>query len=194
MSSRDKILAKIAQNQPEFSALPDLKGLGNVYESPAQQFKTILEGIGGKVIEFSDWSEIKAFVHEHFDSNARITSTLPELADIAELDWVNNDPHTLENVDFTIIRGHLGVAENSAIWITESLLKQRVSAFIPQYLAIVLEANSLVSSMHEAYAQIGMEEYGFATFLAGPSKTADIEQSLVLGAHGARGLTVFLKV
>ncbi|NBB28964.1 LUD domain-containing protein [Cellulophaga sp. BC115SP] len=194
MSSRDKILAKIAQNQPEFSALPDLKGLGNVYESPAQQFKTILEGIGGKVIEFSDWSEIKAFVHEHFDSNARITSTLPELADIAELDWVDNDPHTLENVDFTIIRGHLGVAENSAIWITESLLKQRVSAFIPQYLAIVLEANSLVSSMHEAYTQIGMEEYGFATFLAGPSKTADIEQSLVLGAHGARGLTVFLKV
>jgi hypothetical protein len=70
MSSRDKILAKIAQNQPEFSALPDLKGLGNVYESPVQQFKTILEGIGGKVIEFSDWSEIKSFVHEHFDSNA----------------------------------------------------------------------------------------------------------------------------
>ncbi len=194
MSSRDRILAKIAQNQPEFSALPGLEGLGNVYESPAQQFKTILEGIGGKVIEFSDWSEIKSFVHEHFDSNARITSTLPELADIAELDWVDNDPHTLENVDFTIIRGHLGVAENSAIWITESLLKQRVSAFIPQYLAIVLEANSIVSSMHEAYAQIGMEEYGFATFLAGPSKTADIEQSLVLGAHGARGLTVFLKV
>jgi L-lactate dehydrogenase complex protein LldG len=92
------------------------------------------------------------------------------LADIAELDWVDNDPHTLENVDFTIIRGHLGVAENSAIWITESLLKQRVSAFIPQYLAIVLEANSLVSSMHEAYAQIGMEEYGFATFLAGLPK------------------------
>ena len=34
--------------------------------------------------------------------------------------------------------------------------------------------------------------YGFATFIAGPSKTADIEQSLVLGAHGPRSLTVFL--
>jgi L-lactate dehydrogenase complex protein LldG len=33
---------------------------------------------------------------------------------------------------------------------------------------------------------------GFATFIAGPSKTADIEQSLVLGAHGPRSLTVFL--
>jgi L-lactate dehydrogenase complex protein LldG len=34
--------------------------------------------------------------------------------------------------------------------------------------------------------------YGFATFIAGPSKTADIEQSLVLGAHGPMSLTVFL--
>jgi L-lactate utilization protein LutC len=35
-------------------------------------------------------------------------------------------------------------------------------------------------------------DYGFATFIAGPSKTADIEQSLVLGAHGPRSMTVFL--
>ena len=46
--------------------------------------------------------------------------------------------------------------------------------------------------MHEAYQKIGNSEYGFGSFIAGPSKTADIEQSLVLGAHGARGLTVFL--
>jgi L-lactate dehydrogenase complex protein LldG len=46
--------------------------------------------------------------------------------------------------------------------------------------------------MHQAYDCIGNQEYGFGIFMAGPSKTADIEQSLVLGAHGARGLTVFL--
>ncbi len=34
--------------------------------------------------------------------------------------------------------------------------------------------------------------FGFATFIAGPSKTADIEQSLVLGAHGPISLIVFL--
>ena len=76
----------------ETVTIPDLKGLGNVYESPVQQFKTILEGIGGKVIEFSDWSEIKSFVKEHFEANARIISTLPELAEIAELNWAENDP------------------------------------------------------------------------------------------------------
>lgn len=50
--------------------------------------------------------------------------------------------------------------------------------------------------MHAAYDRIAALEaaaaYGFSTFIAGPSKTADIEQSLVLGAHGPISLTVFL--
>jgi L-lactate dehydrogenase complex protein LldG len=45
--------------------------------------------------------------------------------------------------------------------------------------------------MHEAYDKIGNVDYGFGVFIAGPSKTADIEQSLVLGAHGPKSMTVF---
>ena len=83
-------------------------------------------------------------------------------------------------------------AENSALWVTDVVLGQRVSTFIPQYLAIVVDKKDIVATMHQAYDRIGNQEYGFGTFIAGPSKTADIEQSLVLGAHGARGLTVFI--
>lgn len=46
--------------------------------------------------------------------------------------------------------------------------------------------------MHQAYDCIGNQEYGFGTFISGPSKTADIEESLVIGTHGARGLMVFI--
>lgn len=45
--------------------------------------------------------------------------------------------------------------------------------------------------MHEAYKRLDISQIGFGVFLAGPSKTADIEQSLVIGAHGARSLVVF---
>ena len=46
--------------------------------------------------------------------------------------------------------------------------------------------------MQHAYERIGSSNPNFGTFIAGPSKTADIEQSLVLGAHGPKTLTVFL--
>ncbi len=194
MRSRDKILKAIAQNQPSLVALPSLEGLGNPTEDIVSQFKTILTGIGGQVIEIEQITDIAAFVQKHFAPTARIISTLPELSAIAETNWQNEDPHTLENVDFAVIKGHFGVAENSAIWLTEELLGQRVSPFIAQYLGIVINKKDILPAMQDAYQRIGQAEYGFGTFLAGPSKTADIEQSLVLGAHGARGLTVFLVV
>ena len=60
----------------------------------------------------------------------------------------------------------------------------------------VLKANGLqkiVNNMHEAYARIEMDpKYNFGTFISGPSKTADIEQALVMGAQAARGVTVIL--
>ena len=102
------------------------------------------------------------------------------------------DPHTLADVDLAILPAQLGVAENSALWVTEAQLPLRVLPFICQHLALVVSQQNIVPLMHQAYEVIGTQEYGFGTFIAGPSKTADIEQSLVLGAHGARTLSVFI--
>jgi L-lactate dehydrogenase complex protein LldG len=63
--------------------------------------------------------------------------------------------------------------------------------FICQHLVICIRATDLVPNMHEAYDRI-REMEGYGLFLAGPSKTADIEQSLVIGAHGARSLVVYV--
>jgi L-lactate dehydrogenase complex protein LldG len=57
---------------------------------------------------------------------------------------------------------------------------------------MLLDTQNILADMHEAYEKLELMDYDFGTFIAGPSKTADIEQSLVIGAHGARSMTIFL--
>ncbi len=193
MSSRANILEKVKQNQPsEVSELPNLTFLGFDTFDILEKFKLVLKSIGGDFVEVANYDAIIEFVKNNYDITKRMITTVPELTEIATTDWFNYDPHTLENVELTLVKAHFGVAENSALWVTDDILGQRVAIFIPQYLAIIVNKKDIVATMHQAYERIGNQEYGFGTFIAGPSKTADIEQSLVLGAHGARGLMVFL--
>lgn len=193
MSSRDSILEKIKQNQPStYRELPNLTFLGLDAFDVLETYKTVLKSIGGDFAEVPNYEAIIAFVKKNYDLKKRMITTVPELAEIAKTDWFNDDPHTLENVELTLIKAHFGVAENAALWVTDVVLGHRVATFIPQYLAIILDKKDIVATMHQAYDRIGNQEYGFGTFIAGPSKTADIEQSLVIGAHGARGLMVFI--
>jgi L-lactate dehydrogenase complex protein LldG len=193
MSSKANILEKIKQNQPlSVSALPDLSFLGLENYENLDKYKTMLQSIGGDYVEVADYDAVIDFIKKNYNTEKRIITTLPELSQIAATDWTNDDPHSLKDVELTIVKAHFGVAENGSLWVTDDLLGQRIAVFIPQYLAIVVKKDNMVTTMHQAYDRIGNQEYNFGTFIAGPSKTADIEQSLVLGAHGARGLIVFL--
>ena len=72
-------------------------------------------------------------------------------------------------------------------------MKEKAVCFISEYLVIVLSKNSIVNNMHEAYDRITMPSTGLGTFISGPSKTADVEQALVMGAQAARGVTVVIR-
>jgi L-lactate dehydrogenase complex protein LldG len=108
--------------------------------------------------------------------------------DLAQID----DPHATEDIDFAILPGQFAVAENGAVWITDDNVNHRAIYFIAQHLALVVSANDIVPNMHEAYRRLSFDRSRFGAFISGPSKTADIEQSLVIGAHGPRSMTVFV--
>lgn len=191
MSSRDKILSAIKNNQPSLRELPELPaGIPSAGEELVPKLIAVLEAIGGKVYTVSHVERIRQILHEEHPDAQRIISGCPGVSGLGE--GVGEDPHTLENVDLAILPASFCVAENGACWITEEQMIMRVLPFICQHLALVIDKKEVVANMHEAYARIGDSSYGFGTFIAGPSKTADIEQSLVLGAHGPRTMTLFL--
>jgi L-lactate dehydrogenase complex protein LldG len=187
MSSRDKILAAVKQNQPDATPLPAMQGLSGNMPGTLDAYRKVLEALGGSLFEIKDESEIPALLATHYPHLQRvITATDMQRA------WANEDPHLLEDVDMAVVPGQWGVAENGAVWLTEGEIHARVLPFICQHLAIVLHCERILPTMHEAYEKIGAPQTGFGVFIAGPSKTADIEQSLVLGAHGAKSLVVFI--
>ncbi|MFY0255849.1 lactate utilization protein C [Chitinophaga sp. 30R24] len=188
MSSRDKILAAVKQHQPGAAVLPSLQGLSGNMPGTLEAYRKVLELLGGQLFEIKDEGEIPALLAQHYPDLQRIIR-VPDLSGGA---WANEAPHLLEDVDMAIVEGQWGVAENGAIWLTEEELQVRVLPFISQHLAIILRKERILATMHEAYEKIGAPQTGFGVFIAGPSKTADIEQSLVLGAHGAKSLSVFI--
>lgn len=135
---------------------------------------------------------IASIVRRTYPEARRIASNLPEAASCATFNPDElEDPRDLAGTDVAIVRGAFGVVENGSVWIPQAF-RHKAMLFIPEALVILLDRKQIVCNMHEAYAREDFDTYDFGSFIAGPSKTADIEQALVIGAHGARDVTVIL--
>jgi L-lactate dehydrogenase complex protein LldG len=190
VAARDEILARLRAAAPTLTELPDVSRLAAVkYPDLRERFaKSVIE-VGGRCVLVQGSLSDELVKIPEFTGARRIASLVAGVEGNVDLTAVK-DPHELNDVDFCIIPAELGVAENGACWITDHGRANRAVCFLTQHLGIVV--HDLVHNMHEAYERIQMPGRGFAMFLSGPSKTADIEQALVVGAHGARSCTVFV--
>lgn len=190
MKSRAQILEAIAANKPAGIPLPILDF--SQIDQPAdllEKFTANLKGVGGQVMLVNGDIELQQLLRNDKSSGKFIIN---QVVAGGEVDIVPADPAILESVFRAYIKGDFGVAENGAIWVMESAMGNRVLPFICEQLVLVLYKNEILANMHEAYAGIQINREGFGVFIAGPSKTADIEQSLVIGAHGPKALSVLI--
>jgi len=203
MNSKQKILSSIQQHLVPAVDLPELNQDWIEYDNPREQFLESLALVGGEGFIVPDLNAVNEKLQDvpAFQSASQVSSFTDSIAikedQLIDLNQVD-DPHQLADLDFAIVRGEFGVAENGAIWVTDAGVKHKAAYFIAQHVVVLLSANDIVPHMHEAYPRTGLgsdafrESPHFGVFISGPSKTADIEQSLVIGAHGARSLRVFL--
>lgn len=194
MNSKQTILEAIKKSLSPEVPLPNLQGLGVLYEDPEKQFAETLKSVGGDFIRVKNINELNLElrnlkVYQNADKIVSLISGVGKPnVDLESIE----DPRSLEDVEVAIVKGEFAVAENGAIWVTDQGIRHRALYFITQHLILVVDACQLVHNMHQAYERLTFAGVGYGVFISGPSKTADIEQALVIGAHGPRSTTVFL--
>lgn len=191
--SRENILSKIKKNKPALAELPvilhkNFKGEENLKEL----FIENIEAAGGKVIIAEDKNDAALHSKNLFGEPDNIIS-LSEGINISTINPAEiSSAKELDKLELVILDAQFGIAENGAVWISERNIFHCVIPFITLHLVLILNEEQIIENMHEAYERLSSFDEGYGVFISGPSKTADIEQSLVIGAQGPLSTNIIL--
>lgn len=188
---RDKIIQIIRENKLHPTLLPEpFKLTGHMSSNNLlNNFKHNIQHVGADYFEVKEAELLTLYIKENF----------PDAIDFRNEDtWgiysLFCPKEKLARLKTVILKGQFGVAENGAIWFDDSNFPNRLVPFIAEELIVCLNSKNIVKDMNKAYSLLNETSFGFGVFISGPSKTADIEQNLVYGAHGAKKVTIIFEI
>lgn len=186
-NTKEKIFRRIAAAAVEPVAHPGSPELTSEKLATAPAHRTLEEIIAAT----------GALVTERAPFMASLTGTFYSLIDevpgAKELHGGILTRDRMLSIERTLARGTFLVRENGAVWVCTRGLSSRSALFTCTELVIFLNRAHVVETMHDAMRALAARDLLPGCFIAGPSKTADIEQHLVIGAQGARQVTVVLE-
>jgi L-lactate dehydrogenase complex protein LldG len=189
VSTRDDILTAIRGCVPSAQDLPHIPDFAGTPDDLINMFTAALARLDGKVIAQPP-AGIQAWLSEAFPDARRICSAVSEVNGNAEPAGFS-DP-AVADIDVTVVRTPLGIAETGSILLTETELAVTTAAVLAHDLVVLLDPADIVENVHLAYRHPAFQQAGYAVLLSGPSGSADIGGVTVHPAQGVTALTVVL--
>ncbi|MES2354199.1 MAG: lactate utilization protein C [Pseudomonadota bacterium] len=207
MNSRESILARIRANLGKPSGEPNQQEIMAVLEylnshpsgprphgewtDLTERFKARAKALGSTVDEVVSMAEVPNAIHRYLEANALPKSGIcwPEFA---ELTWqdagITLAVRSVENKDMIGITGTFcAIAETGTLMLLSGAATPAATSLLPETHIAILDATRICKGMEDAWNLL-REEKGkvprSVNFISGPSRTADIEQTIVIGAHG----------
>jgi L-lactate dehydrogenase complex protein LldG len=190
MDTREYILANVRKNQLANHELPAVPRFHRQLESLLSEFERSLKYMAGEFLA-SPPSDFAAYLKEKFPNAKTICSAVPEYAG-------NRKPEDYRNwadaadIDVTIVRSPLGVAETGSVLLTENQLRVNTIGFLAHDIVILLDPKDIVQNIHDAYEHLAFRESKYTVLMTGPSGSADIGGKTVHPAQGVMTLTVVM--
>jgi L-lactate dehydrogenase complex protein LldG len=190
MSAREDILAAVRNRLPVVPPLPLVPDFTSVAGDLVDLFTAALERLDGKVVTAPP-ADIQSWLAATFPDARRICSATAEVTGNVDpsgfSDWA-----APADVDVTVVRTPLGVAETGSVLLTEKELAVTTAAVLPRHQVVLLDPADIVENIHVAYRHPAFEHSAYAVLLSGPSGSADIGGVTVHPAQGVTTLTAVL--
>jgi L-lactate dehydrogenase complex protein LldG len=204
-SARNNILARlkaaqdkrgeVGENIPDFTS-PIYHPLN---ESLSLEFKTNLELIGGQVILIKSKSEIADQIKHICDEKNlhRIFCTDPNLQEILKKSIeIDSDESSFLELNIGVTGCEFLVAHLGSVLISSAQISGRRLNVFPETHIVLANETQLTGYLEEALEKL-QNKYknelpSLISNITGPSRTADIEKTLVMGMHGPKSLIVII--
>ncbi len=165
-----------------------------------QQFLSKLESVHGAVVRVATMEKVSEAVDAHLQQNALspelVVAPDPLLEDIP---WSNRfaiERRAAKGDDrVSVTAAFAGIAETGTLVLLSGAESPTTLNFLPEDHIVVLKVERIVTHMEDAWARLRKERAKMprtVNLITGPSKTADVEQTIQEGAHGPRRLRVIL--
>ena len=159
------------------------------------QFVAALADAQGELIECESWSQLLDHAQEQAQPDEPLLS--PEAAILA------GGGRTPDPVDAVadaadqpvgIAVAQLGIAATGSVLLVEPDPAARTVSLLTHHLIVALRREQILADITDGFAWLAEQPRAaaYATFVTGPSRTADIERSLTIGVQGPKRLTVAL--
>jgi L-lactate dehydrogenase complex protein LldG len=204
MSSRDDILGRVRQQLGRSEAVPgDTRSVDGwlVARRPGprpmlagdlvQRFKEKSEAQSTSVDLVAEWSSVPAAVARYLQDNG-LPLQVVGWPLVSGHDWASAgiafQGRGAADADLVGITGcYCAIAETGTLMMLSGPDTPATVSLLPETHVAVLAASRIVGGMEEAW-NLARTELGrlprAVNFISGPSRTGDIEQTIVLGAHG----------
>ncbi len=98
----------------------------------------------------------------------------------------------LSKIETALVFAETGIADTGSTVFFYDVSKTTYPHFLSNWIIVFIKKDSIVPNQFELMKNIDKEKAKNMVFVTGPSRTADIEKELVLGAHGPRRVTIIV--
>jgi len=205
-TSRDTILNQLKTNA-QMAAMPEPWVSRRDYDDLAGQFEQALTAVHGEVIRADSLETAVTALGElmtELDVKTAVANSEEPLtsldlpAQFPAIDWhlveqtAGNLREFCISADVGLSSGDAGLAETGSIVISSGLGKSRLATLLPPVHVVILPTSKLTSDIFTWTAAREGSPPSNITLVSGPSKTADIEQTMAIGVHGPKRFIVIL--